>query len=292
MLNYPGQTSNFIGNGNSGFYLWGCQCEEGNTATTYVATGANSIPAPTFVQRTTNTGNTYVKTLYDEVYTGSLNMVTNGLTLYMDAAKLDSYSGTGTLWRDIGAGSNFAATFTSTPIHVNKDYIAFDATYYANTGKTPTQLGMYNQPFTAMALFRVPDVALSVPDGTNDHMVLGTVTNLNQQGMHFGTRNNIFFMGFWAADVYGTATVVPNTWYLVTWVWNNTAPYYTIYVNGVLNATGGGNTPFLGTTNLLIGSSAVGTRRSDVNMVAIYNRALTASEVLQNYNAFRGPFGI
>ena len=272
--------------------FWGYQIEQATSPSIYVRTGANAIIANTFNQRTVNTGNTYICGSYDEVYTGPLNMVTNGLTLYMDAAKLDSYPGTGTRWNDIGAGANFNATFTATPNHVGGQYIAFDATYYANTGKTPAQLGMYNQPFTAMALFRVPDIALSVPGGTNDHMVLGTATTLTQQGMHFGTRNNNFFMGFYAADVYGTATVVPNTWYLVTWVWNNTAPYYTIYVNGVLNTTGGGNTPFLGTTNLLIGSSAVGTQKSDVNMVAVYNRALSQAEVTQNYNAFRGPFGI
>jgi hypothetical protein len=286
--------TNVIGNS---VYVWGPQLEFGLTPTTLIQNNGNftnTLPLANtnMVMKTTNTGNTFVKDTFDEVYTGGLNMVTNGLTLYMDAAKLDSYPGTGTRWNDIGAGSNFNATFTSTPNFIGGQYIAFNGTYHANTGKTPAQLGMYNQPFTAMALFRVPDVALSVPNGTNDHMVLGTATTLTQQGMHFGTRNSNFFMGFYAADVYGTATVVPNTWYLVTWVWNNTAPYYTIYVNGVLNSTGGGNTPFLGTTNLLIGSSAVGTQSSDVNMVAIYNRALSQAEVTQNYNAFRGPFGI
>ena len=273
-----------------GFYLWGAQVELGPLSI-YTPTGANAIIANTFNQRTTNTGNTYVRGSYDEVYTGSLNMVTNGLTLYMDAAKLDSYPETGTRWNDIGAGANFNATFTSTPNHVGGQYIAFDETYYANTGKTPAQLGMYNQPFTAMALFRVPDIALSNPGSTNDHMVLGTATTSPQQGMHFGTRHNNFWMGFYGTD-WGGGVVVPNQWYLVTWVWNNTAPYYSIYVNGTLITSGGSNTPFLGTTNLLIGSSAVGTHKSDVNMVAVYNRALSQAEVTQNYNAFRGPFGI
>ena len=279
-------------------YVWGAQLEFGLTATPYISNPnggqfGNILPLANtnVVMKTTNTGNNYIKSIYDEVYTGPLNMVTNGLTLYMDAAKLDSYPGTGTRWNDIGAGANFNATFTATPNHVGGQYIAFDATYYANTGKTPAQLGMYNQPFTAMALFRVPDIELSVPGGTNDHMVLGTATTSPQQGLHLGTRNNTFHMGFYGADFSG-GVVVSNQWYFVTWVWNNTAPYYSIYVNGTLITSGGSNTPFLGTTNLLIGSSAVGTHKSDVNMVAVYNRALSQAEVTQNYNAFRRPFGI
>jgi hypothetical protein len=286
--------TNVIGNS---VYVWGPQLEFGLTPTTLIQNNGNftnTLPLANtnMVMKTTNTGNTFIKDTFDEVYTGGLNMVTNGLTLYMDAAKLDSYPGTGTRWNDIGAGSNFNATFTSTPNFIGGQYIAFNGTYHANTGKTPAQLGMYNQPFTAMALFRVPDVALSVPGGTNDHMVLGTATTLTQQGLHLGTRNNTFHMGFYAADVNTGGIVVPNRWYFVTWVWSSVAPHFTIYVDGVSRFSGGSNLPFLGTTNLLIGSSAVGTQSSDVNMVAIYNRALSQAEVTQNYNAFRGPFGI
>jgi hypothetical protein len=275
-------------------YAWGYQIEQSNSPSIYVPTGVNAIIANTFNQRTTSTGNTYIRGSYDEVYTGSLNMVTDGLTLYMDAAKLDSYSGTGTKWNDIGAGANFNATFTATPILVGGQYITFDGTYYADTGKTPAKLGMYNQPFTAMALFRVPDTSANLSNGNsgNDHMVLGTATASLQQGLHLGTRNDRFYMGFYGADQASPAIVVPNTWYLVTWVWNNTAPHYRMYVNGTLQFSGGLNTPFLGTTNLLIGSAFGGVWKSDVNMVGIYNRVLTQAEITQNYNAFRGPFGI
>jgi hypothetical protein len=45
-------------------------------------------------------------------YTGGI--VTNGLVLNLDAAKVDSYPGTGTTWRDI-SGNNNNGTLTNGP---------------------------------------------------------------------------------------------------------------------------------------------------------------------------------
>ena len=48
------------------------------------------------------------------------------------------------------------------------------------------------------------------------------------------------------------------------------------------------------TTNWYIGSRAAGSDwfKGDQGPLLIYNRQLTASEVLQNYNAQRGRFGV
>lgn len=88
-----------------------------------------------------------------------------------------------------------------------------------------------------------------------------------------------------------------NTWYnaVITWTNGNA----NTYLNGV-PVTVGASTPsgFVGTFGSVVigkGFSLGGTERSFVGQVPnvqIYNRALSASEVLQNFNAIRGVYGI
>ena len=72
-------------------------------------------------------------------YTGGI--VTNGLVLNLDAAKTDSYPGTGTTWRDL-SGNNNNGTLTNGPTYtgVSKDAaIVFDGVDdYVDCGNNST----------------------------------------------------------------------------------------------------------------------------------------------------------
>jgi hypothetical protein len=57
----------YTGDGASSIYLWGAQVEQGSTATIYVPTGANAVPAPAFVSRADSSGNLYNPNYFDEV---------------------------------------------------------------------------------------------------------------------------------------------------------------------------------------------------------------------------------
>ena len=68
-------------------YIWGLQLEFGTIATQYIENKSmftNILPSSNtnMLMKTTNVGNTYIKSTYDEV-TGNLP-ITNGLILYMD----------------------------------------------------------------------------------------------------------------------------------------------------------------------------------------------------------------
>jgi hypothetical protein len=100
-----------------------------------------------------------------------------------------------------------------------------------------------------------------------------------------------------------------GTWYLVTQVYSRTGNFHQLYLNGTLS---GSTTSISGTynsnlTNVSIsiaggtagvsdGTPGGGTSGTpflgDISQVLIYNRALTAVEVTQNFNAMRGRFGI
>jgi hypothetical protein len=90
----------------------------------------------------------------------------------------------------------------------------------------------------------------------------------------------------------GIRTINDNAWHLLTWV-NNTNSTMAMYVDGSLDATVANSTS--GNNNPLdrIGGSWAGRYSGFIANLSIYkDKALTAAEVLQNYNVTRRRFGL
>lgn len=97
--------------------------------------------------------------------------------------------------------------------------------------------------------------------------------------------------------LWGTLAFTPtlNTWYNVTFVRSGSNIY--LYVNGVLTAT---ITSF--TANIVPSNSTIYIGMSQhapgqcfngkISVAQIYNRALSSNEVVQNFNALRGRYGV
>ena len=93
----------------------------------------------------------------------------------------------------------------------------------------------------------------------------------------------------------GTTTKVQNnTWTHIVIAWNGSLVSY--YLNGVLIQTKSLSTTisYTNNTDKLIGTNAGGTEDFDgkIPIVRFYNRAITAAEVTQNYNAQKSRFGL
>lgn len=115
--------------------------------------------------------------------------------------------------------------------------------------------------------------------------------------------NNYQFIGkFWSNNQIISSTYTTNTWYYLTLVWNYSATDSErgqfFYVNGSLvgsqtsiNFSPGPQHLFLGQANP--GANNTGNLNGDIGPLHLYtNKALTAAEVLQNYNATRHRFGV
>ena len=92
---------------------------------------------------------------------------------------------------------------------------------------------------------------------------------------------------------YSSTTLSNNTWYHAIGTYNSNGSSV-LYING----SNVGNSSYSAasysstyTTTFTIGEYA-GYLSGNVALTRIYNRALTASEVLQNYNATRSRFGL
>lgn len=85
-----------------------------------------------------------------------------------------------------------------------------------------------------------------------------------------------------------------NTWYFAVLTFNTTDGM-TLYVNGVLDSTytarktaHGGD----GSTNIACFAPAGNPLNGSISIVMTYNRALTSSEALYNYNQTKSIFGL
>ena len=90
-------------------------------------------------------------------------------------------------------------------------------------------------------------------------------------------------LGGKTCDVLNSTYILPsNQWVLVT-IERNAGTWY-LYVNGNLVVTGGTTSPSSATTKLTIGTASADYFPGSIDDVRIYNRALSADEILDLYN--------
>ena len=124
--------------------------------------------------------------------------------------------------------------------------------------------------------------------GLLDSEVPGSV---NDFGLAYLNNKAVFGTGATDTTIQGTTSLNDGVWRYIVATRNKTTGAISLYVNGTLEASGTGNTNSLNAaTYIYIGSSngGVGTNGSingNVALAQIYNKVLTAAEVLQNYNA-------
>lgn len=203
--------------------------------------------------------------------------------MFLNAAK---YSGSGSTWTDL-TGNGFDATLVNSPTHStsNGGYFTFvpTSTQYATVSGSPLNTTAYTKSIWCM-FNNTADNNLVSSDTGNHYMFTGGTNKL-----YCGHAN---WTGF--PLVYGsTATISNSTWYNFTLTFNTTDGM-ALYINGSLDSTytAQKTAPTGGGVNL--GSFSAGGNLLDgrIAQVLIYNRALGAGEVLQNYNAARATYGL
>jgi hypothetical protein len=226
-------------------------------------------------------------------YTGGI--VTNGLVLNLDAAKVDSYPGTGTTWYDL-SGNNNNGTLTNGPTFsgIGKQAaIVFDGVNdYIDCGNSIT----FAQGFTLFILFKTTASTLTVMAGKFS----GAINDFWVGVLSDGTLRFSISAG---GKREPTSTTVINTgnWYLGTFIYNPSTfsssgtIAASLYVNGNIEQTVIGDVLFIEPNPPFVLGNFPGSSFFFPGSIAIsqvYNRALTAAEVLQNYNALKGRYGI
>ena len=216
-------------------------------------------------------------------------IVRDGLVLDLDAGNTASYSGSGTTWTDLSASGNIG-TLTNGPTYnsANGGSIVFDGTNdYIDCGLATFQP-------TSITLCTWVSHTNSSDSGI---IVKGDVNEATEWGLSFGYSSPHYLVG--RATTYTNQLLYPWTGSLLTGfhyvcytMVNNTSA--TLYVDGVqVASTNTIGSIGLNAKNVLIGKwNNYAPIQGNIAQVSIYNRALTASEVAQNYNALKGRYGL
>jgi len=216
-------------------------------------------------------------------------VVTDGLVLALDAADTNSYPGSGTTVYDISSSQS-------------SGNIESDPTFSSNNG------GYFDfDGIDDVIDFRFdqngPDLTLSTIT-VSAWVNFDSATWVMGNGRQFRIRLNGTAIGFWIRELNDGSTneLTSPSSTMSTGEWGNIVGTYDgtnqkIYHNGVEVASTNPGLGFLdaGSNNLTIGESYYGSNvlfNGKLSVASIYNRALTASEIKQNFNALRGRFGI
>ena len=222
------------------------------------------------------------------------NVVSDGLVLYLDAGSPNSYrQNLDTNWRDI-SGNNNNATFPSTgetPTYstTNGGFFLFDGSNdYATL---PSGFANFTAGIT-MELWAFP-TTVETP-GTSDTILRLSGTSADTIMLTRGTGggSNSFFNGSIGNTIYGGQIQFnANTWY--QWTWRANGTNITTYVNGAQDRNNVDSrlpNNVTRTLNTIGGQTDWFTGR--IAILRIYNRALSLTEITQNYNANRARFGL
>lgn len=219
----------------------------------------------------------------------SPKIVTDGLVLYLDAANQKSYPGSGTTWSDIsGNGNN--ATLTNGPTYNtgSAGSIVFDGVDdVAQTSYAP----QFND-FTVIAWFNS-----SSPNSNSYNRI---VDKNFTDGMWIGREGT-------TANKWGGGCIEPNSpwgryitlndneWHMI--VSRREGTTHTIYGDGVSNSVSGTvSSNALSAVSFAFGAwtqnSSTQRLQGKISNVLIYSRALSETEIKQNFEALRGRFNL
>jgi hypothetical protein len=209
--------------------------------------------------------------------------VTDGLVLALDAANRKSYPGSGTALTDLVNNGNFVTLING--VGYNVDSLSFDGV---------NDYVLFSS--TSLNLYPITLSFWATPGG--DVINKYVASSLNGYRVSFGTGgisgyyfksgsnytlnyDNSYGSGTLGVFSYGTMTV--------------DATGVKFYINGQLvgsNSWTGTAGPSTTTEDFKLGVYSSAYRTGNIAQVSVYNRALSAAEIQQNFNALRGRFGI
>lgn len=210
-------------------------------------------------------------------------IVTDGLVLALDAANPKSYPGSGTTWFDLsGRGNN--GTLTNGPTFAD-NALSFDGIDdYVNLNYVFTQFSS-DYSYTL-----VMGARLSTTSGSR-RQLWGSDDGGYDWG--FGAGDGTKFIIFSGENLYAGRNQDTN-WHIFTAQWSSSFGTR-LYIDNVLDIS----TPNIDYDGSTATTTSIGRNpgfgeywNGNVSFVQLYNRALTAAEIQQNFNATRGRYGI
>jgi len=242
--------------------------------------------------------NTGIKSIHDY---SSPNIIRDTLQVYVDAANKNSYPGSGTTWTDL-SGNGRNGTLTNGPTFSTSEvdgYIQLDGVNdYITFGQN---FNFTTQAFTIGMWMKL----LSWNAGSGLNCVTFWKGDFQNNGYYhefnLNGQNGSFYTNQSGASQLTSGPGPTVQTFLDNWMhlmFTRSGTSVTIYINGVsVNSSSGTHTnpATASTNNFIIGSYASATgnfTNMRIAMFYIWQKALSASDVLFTFNASRKRFGI
>jgi hypothetical protein len=216
--------------------------------------------------------------------------ITSGLTLLLDAKNTSSYSGSGTSWNDV-SGNNNNGTFNVAPTYNAGGYFQLNGTELVQS--FPSSISPTLSSKTIIVWFNIADTTRRGLIATRDSASNGGwafVVNRTATG-------NLTFFNISGGLIEKAAGITPSNWYMATLTYNYSTLEAELFVNGISVGTqssvgAGSNVAFNGVVAAEQENDFGGAFAGGYSIVNIYNRVLTSSEIIFNYNAYASRFGL
>jgi len=233
-------------------------------------------------------------------------IVTDGLVFYVDAGNGNSYPGTGTTWSDLMGGNDGTLTNGPTFNSGNGGSLVFDnIDDIVVHGSSNNLTGDNLQTCTLSAWFKTTTTGLAYIASikrlsTDSSLITLTVNTINAGQISNGragflTRNFANTSHTSITDNNSGNGYNDNNWHYVAAVVNGTTR--TLYIDGSQKATDtdGMQSVTGNTAAFTIGGFAASgfpnqLYGGNIANVSFYNRALSSTEITQNYNALKNRF--
>jgi hypothetical protein len=240
--------------------------------------------------------------------THSPSIVTNGLVLCLDAANRKSYPGSGNTWTDLSGNGN-TGTLSATSIGYNSangGILTFDGTDDYAKISSPSPLSS-TKIFTFEIWVNFTSIIGNFGPSNKAAFLFAGGTGSGSGQPEFGvwsanassfTPNTLYF-GRGGGGTSGSLTINVSSlmsngnWYQIVLV-RSTSNAQIVYLNGSSIGTGNVSDNFQdGQTDfgaIHANGDYSGFLNGKISTIKIYNRALSATEIAQNYNALKSRY--
>lgn len=220
------------------------------------------------------------------------SIVTEGLICHLDASNANSYPGSGTVWYDLTVPfKNDVTIYGGTPFTTVGGQPAFN---FTADGHYMNKSSFSNFPTTTLTyeIWLYP-AASEITSGDRGTLIL---CNGGSGAYMSITKDTVKQSNYWYSHTpegyhESTSAVSRGSWHHFCCVWDNSNVHQ--WTDGNYGKVFGVSGTSTANNNLIIGRESSGRQFSGaIAVVRIYNRALAGAEVLNNFYALRGRFGI
>lgn len=231
-------------------------------------------------------------------------IITDGLILHLDAADRNSYPGSGTIWYDLVGQRNFNLLNGPTYDSSNGGCLVFDGVDdYAQNSPTDTALGQFDSSTSFTVCTWIYSIDIAHPESSNTEGRMCAKSGYPNSYWNIDFRNSDKTIQLEARDSNALAfatsgstsssnAIVLNTWQYVNVVFDRNNLYVYFYVNGQSKGSQPINPSFvdINSTAAFQISSSFAEIGAKFGSFSMYNKALSTSEILQNYEAIKNRY--